>query len=448
MSAMSDFESQLREAMSAAVADAQPPSAVMELVLRRHRRRNARVGGASAVALAVLVAVVPVASALRGGGGQPAHRRASAALLFPGGGRILLHRRGILEWLYPDGRTVQVASGFAGATLDGGKLLAWKNVNPPGASRFLPHNCFDPECTRFYGQSYYTMNLDGSDARLVLPAERPVGNTEIGHQDVQLSPDGLMLGYVRVEQLRNSSTGASELWSINLATRRKTDLGPYSSGAFAWRDSTAILAQSADGKALQLVTVNNGNRTTYLTVDNPRLIRAYEHARPGNGPPLSIGLGGWSTGPGPSALAVTLAGRFRTGRDMSMPAEFLIEKSRILAFAPSSEPWISLTLQWGPNGIFLLEAQSGKCDCPDLWNYVTYAGTVQSEQLSRQQTFGDPWDAAVFNPAGNVIAFWYSNGGTIGFVPVAAAACGRAGRCLHFQPKPLFGRGTLLAWAP
>ena len=447
MSAMSDIERQLREAMSAAVADAQPPSAVMELVRRRHRRRNARMAAASALALVVVIAAVPVASTLLGGG-RPAHRSTSAAPLFAGGGRILLDRRGVLEWLYPDGRTVQVASGFAGATLDGRKLLVSKNVNPPGASRFLPHNCFDPECTRFYGQSYYTMNLDGSDARLVLPAERPVGNTKIGHQDVQLSPDGSMLGYVRVEQPRNSSPGASELWSINLATRRKTDLGPYSSGAFAWRDSTTILAESADGRALQLVNVNNGNRTTYLTVDDPRLVRAYERARPGNGPPLSIGLGGWSAGPGPSSLAVTLAGRFRVGRDMSMPAEFLIEESRILAFAPSSEPWISLTLQWGPNGIFLLETQSGKCDCPDLWNYVTYAGTMQGEPLSRQQTFGDPWDAAVFNPTGNVIAFWYSNDGTIGFVPVSGTACSRAGRCLRFQPKPLFGRGTLLAWAP
>jgi len=444
---MSDFERQLREVMDAAVADAQPPSDVMELVRRRHRRRNARLAGASAVALAVLVAAVPVAGALRGGGGPPAHRHGSSAPLFPGGGRILTDHRGVLEWLYPDGRTVWIASGFAGATLAGGKLLAWKNVNPPGASRFLPRHCFDPECTRFIGQSYYTMNLDGSDSRLVLPAERPVGNAEIWHADVQLSPDGSKLGYVRYEQLRNGSTRASELWTVNLKTRRKTDLGP-DPGPFAWKDSTTMLAQSADGRALELISATSGNRATYLSVDDRRMIRAYEAARPGNGPPVSIGLDGWSPGPGPAVLAVTLAGRFQIGRDGSMPAEFLIEKTSILAFAPGRQPWILLTWQWGPDGVFLLRAKVGTCDCPDTWSNATYTGTARKQVLSRQQTFGDPWNAAVFNPAGNVIAFWYSNGGAIGFVPVSAAACGQAGRCLHFQPKPLYGRGTLLAWAP
>ena len=441
---MSDFERQLREAMSAAVADAQPPSAMMELVRRRHRRHMRRVAAASAVALAVVVAVVPVVSALRGGGGQPAHRRASAAPLFPGGGRILLDRRGVLEWLYPDGRTVQVASGFAGATLDGGKLLAWKNVNPPGASRFLPHNCFDPECTRFYGQSYYTMNLDGSDSRLVLPAERPVGNIAIHHMGAQLSPNGSALAYIRQQDLRNGKTVASELWSVDLATGRKIDLGPYPAYTpFVWRGSATILAESADVRALQLLNVSNGNRTTYLTVNDPRLIRAYEHARPGEGPPAFILPDGWSTGANPSALAVSLDAR----RARSKSAEVLVEKGRVLAFAPKSLDILSLTR--GPGGIFLL--YSGAPGNPGGWDnatYATYVGTVQSEQLSRQQTDGDPWNTAAFNPEGNVIALWYAGGGPLAFVPISSPACDRAGRCLHFQPKPLFGRGTLLAWAP
>ena len=62
---MSDFERQLREAMSAMVADAEPPPAVMERVRRRHRRHNAWLAAAGVVVVAAVVAVAPVVSALR-----------------------------------------------------------------------------------------------------------------------------------------------------------------------------------------------------------------------------------------------------------------------------------------------------------------------------------------------------------------------------------------------
>ena len=168
---MSDIETRLREAMRTAVADAQPPRAVMELVLRRHRRRKTRLAAASAIALAVVVAVVPIATALRGAG-PPAHGHASAAPLFPGGGRLLFADGAGLEWLYPNGRTVQFAAGFAGATPEGTGLLAWKQTK--------------------YGFSYYAMNLDGSAARLVLPAGH---SKQIGAVEAQLSPDGSRLAY-------------------------------------------------------------------------------------------------------------------------------------------------------------------------------------------------------------------------------------------------------------
>src|SRR5262249_21511078 len=115
-SAMNDFEHQLRDAMRAAVADAQPPPALIDSVRGRHRRRSIWLAAASTVTLAVVVAVVPVAGAVGGGGGRTSHGRVSGAPLFPGGGRLLLDRQGVLQWLYPDGRTVRVASGFAGAT--------------------------------------------------------------------------------------------------------------------------------------------------------------------------------------------------------------------------------------------------------------------------------------------------------------------------------------------
>ena len=60
---MSDFEQWVRTSMAAAVADAEPPDAVMELVRRRHRQHNARLA-ASVVAVAVLlIAAAPLARA-------------------------------------------------------------------------------------------------------------------------------------------------------------------------------------------------------------------------------------------------------------------------------------------------------------------------------------------------------------------------------------------------
>src|SRR5258706_5359056 len=356
-SAMSDFERQLREAMRTAVADAQPPPSAMESVRRRYWRRRIWLAAASVVAVAMLVAVVPVAGAVGGGGGRPAHGRISGAPLFPGGGRLLLDRHGALEWLYPHGRTVRLASGFAGPAPAGGNLLAWKHANPPGAPMFLPHGCFGPDCTRIHDLSYYTMNLDGSDARLILPAESPVGNIAFQYQDAQLSPDGSRLASTS-QDLRNGTRNifldARELWPLDPATGQRTELGPAST-PFTWKDNATILADSADGRSIQQIDARDGTRTTYLTVDDPSLIHAYERARPGSGHPAFVGLGGWS--PGASALAVTLNGRTRLGSNTGQPAEILMARGRVSAFAPVHYPSILRTMKWGPNGGFLLEAQ-------------------------------------------------------------------------------------------
>jgi hypothetical protein len=112
---VSDFERRLRDAMSAMVAGAEPPPAVMEGVRRRHRRRHARLASAGVVIAAAAVAVAPAVSALRAGAGPAGHGHPPGGLLFPGGGRLLLLAHEDLHWLYPHGRTVQHASGFAGA---------------------------------------------------------------------------------------------------------------------------------------------------------------------------------------------------------------------------------------------------------------------------------------------------------------------------------------------
>jgi hypothetical protein len=415
---MNDIECRLREAMRAAVADAQPPRAVMERVLWRHRRRNARIAAVSAVALAVAVAVVPLAGVLRGGTGRPAHRPA-AAPLFPGGGRLLFADGAGLEWLYPDGRTVEFASGFSGATPEGTGLLAWKQTK--------------------YGFSYYAMNLDGSAPRLVLPAGH---SKQFGAIEAQLSPDGSRLAY-DVQDIHPGGQVTNEIWSADLETGQKSDLGPGS--GVAWKDNTTILTDSPGQGSLLLLNVSDRSRATYLTVEDPSLVRAYERARPGAGPPTFISWDGWSTGGGPSAFAVSLAARSRPGF-FSKPAEILVEKGRVLAFAPNDRQQLALT--WGPRGTFLL--QSGAGDNPPSWTNGAYAGTDRGARLARLRVLGDQgWDAAAFNPAGNVIALIPSDDNdTVTFAAVPSPACGPAGACLRFPPKPLFGRGTLLAWEP
>jgi hypothetical protein len=446
---VSDFERQLREVMSAMVADAEPPPDVMERVRRRHRRHNAWLSSAGVVIVAAMVAVAPVVSALQTGEGRTGHGHPSGRLLFPGGGRMLLLAQGDLKWLYPDGRTVQIASGFAGARPEGGKLLAWKHANPPGASRFLPHGCSAPDCTRIHDLSYYTMNLDGSNTRLVLPAESPVGNTAFQYENAQLSPDGSRLAYIS-QELRNGTKniflGASELWSLDLATGQKTDLGPYYAYTpYAWTDNTTILADSPDGTSIQLVNAQDGSRTTYLTVHDPRLISAYERSRPGAGPPAFISLDAWSPGPGNSTLAASLDARTRPFGTTNRLAEILVQNSRVLAFAPGRSKWITLTtMKLSASGVFLLNSRSGKCDCPDIWNSVTYVGTAHSQQLTRLPSIVSTWSAAAVNPEGTVIALY--GGGIINLVPVPPPACDQTGNCLHFQLKQLLGRGTLLAW--
>jgi hypothetical protein len=438
--AVDDIERQLRQAMSAMVADAEPPPGVMDEVRRRHRRRSAWLVTAGTAIVAAIAIAIPVIGILRPGAGQPGSGPTRAGLVFPGGGRMLLLSRGELSWLYPDGRTVRIGSGFAGAMPAGRKLLAWKHVSPPGASRFLPHGCLDPDCTRIHDLSYYTMNLDGSDPRLVLAAAPPVGDTAFQYEDAQLSPGGSRLAFVS-QELRNGTRNiflrTRELWSLDLATGNRSDLGP-ATASFAWRDNAKILTGSPDGKSIQLVNAEDGTRTTFLAASNRRLVRAYERARPGAGPPASIGLVGPIPGQGPAAIAVTLGG--------SATADMLVEGSRVLAFAPGSSRWVLLTMTISPSGVFLLNSQSGNCDCPDLWRNATFAGTVGSRQLSQVQTGLGPWAASAVSPGGTVIAVAY--GGVINLVPVPSPACDQAVECLRFPLKQLFQQGTLLAWEP
>jgi hypothetical protein len=394
-----------------------------------------------AAPLAAAAAVLAVAGSLAVVG--QSHRRQETGpgrpVTFPGGGRILLAGDYGLEWFYPGGRTSEIAPGYIGARLavGGTKILAWRPTRNPKAR---------PPCMGCFADvDYYLMNLDGTGRRMVLRAEPTSGNIQAGHLSVEVSPAGTRLAYVRqVESRSNGHTLSDELWTLDIVTGRKTDLGPApsSDSAVAWMDDSTLLAESADSTALRLVNVDTGRKTTYLTVFEPRIVRAYERARPGAGPPTAIDPIGWSTDSHRSALAVLLRGV--SHRQPTKAVLALVGRSRILTFAPDRNPLASLT--WGPGGIFLLHTTVGDNPCCAR----TYAGIVQTPQVSRQQTFfGEPWDAAAFNPEGRVIALDYGGGATIAFIPASAPACDRAGGCRRFRPEqPLHGVGSLQAWAP
>lgn len=419
---MSDLEERLREAIDSSVANAEPRFDVMRAVRRRHRRRLIRASTASAATVTALVVAAVFLGVPHGGSGRsrpagtPTQSKGTkySAPGFPGGGRLLFADRVGLKWVYSDGRTVRFARGFGGATLSGGELLAWKKTR--------------------HGEDYYTMRLDGSRQRLVLSAER---NQQFGNFGALLSPDGSRLAYIR-----SQGNTVMTLWVLDLATGQRVDLGPVSvssdGSGIAWRDDTTILAGSADHRALILANTVTRRRSTYLTVTDPALVRAYEQARPGAGPPSYIASDGWS-GPGTSShLAVRL-----TGSSPNPVEVVLAGRTPVASYtAPAPRPpgWQraqeELRFTWGPNGLFLLQATVG-----EGMQYNTYAGTVQSDHLSRPIRSPDASAGVAFNPAGNVIALQESWQVTL--MPTPRPACERTPKCLAFQAKYATVGGTL-----
>jgi hypothetical protein len=392
-----------------------------------------------AAPLAAAAAVLAVAGSLAVVGQLHGRPKAAPAAAFPGGGRILVADRYGLKWLYPNGRTTAVARGFTGARLAAGgtKLLAWRPTQNPRAAA--------PCAGCFADVDYYLMNLDGTGRRLVLPAESATRRFQAGHLSVQVSPAGTRLAYVR--QAESRSTGRTlfdQLWTVNLITGQRTDLGPAPSSdtAVAWMNDHTLLAESPGSTTLRLVNLATGRSRTYLTIADPRIIRAYHRARPGAGPPTAIDPIGWSTDPRRTDLAVLIWGVSR--RFPTKAAVALIGPSRTLSFAPDRNPLISLT--WGPAGGFVLDTSLGDNPCCS----GTYTGTIHAAQVTRQHTpLPGQWEAAALSPDGNVIALDYGTGASIWFIPVAPPGCGQTAECPRLRPgKPLSRVGSLQAWAP
>jgi hypothetical protein len=118
-----------------------------------------------------------------------------------------------------------------------------------------------------------------------------------------------------------------------------------------WRDDTTILVPSADARALLLVNAVTGTRSTYLAVTDPVLVSAYEHARPGAGPPAYIGSDGWRGSGTSSPLAVWLAAATRTTKRgtfpqvtaFTRPAEIVLAGTTpLVTYAPPTPQQLSL----------------------------------------------------------------------------------------------------------
>jgi hypothetical protein len=428
---MSDLQDRLRDAVTASVDGAQPSFDVMTAVRLRHRRRLRRLAAAGAAAVMLVAATAAVVAARHAQlGHQPLAAKTAKpgepdmhVPVFPGGGRLLLADGGVLRWLYPDGRTAWIPGSFDGAAVSAGELLAWKYTGS--------------------GAGYYTMNLNGSQQRLILPAGH---DPKLSVINARLSPDGSALAYIR-QDVVSPAIVTDTLWVLNLATGRRADLGVISTSAFMWRDDATILTAAPGSKSLELVSAATGSRSTYLAVTDPVLVHAYEQARPGAGPPAYIGSDGMSGSGQSSRIAVWLAaasrqasgGAFPQAGTFTKPAEVVLAGAiPLVTYAPNTPQQLSLT--WGPNGLVLL--QTGAGDLPGSWN--AYAATLQSSRPSKPLPYG--MDGATFNPTGDVIAL--QDGEVVTFVPTPRPACESAAKCLTFQPANLLPRGTVQAWTP
>jgi len=409
---MDDLEERIREAVNVSLADAEPRPGMMEAIRVRHRQHLTRAAATSvltvaAVATAVLALALPRGHSLPASGATKPGKARHAVAAFPGGGRLLFADRGGLKWLYADGRQVQIAGGFTDATVAAGRMVAWN------------------------GTGVYVMSLNGSDRHMVL-SFRPAGGAASVIGVVGLSPDGSKLAYYAGA---NPVVTKDRLWAADLATGRRVELGQVSSAM--WRDNATILATSANGKELQFINSATGSRSAYLTISDPALVRAYEHAQPGAGAPAVMNAGGFSDSQPSASFAVQLggAGPF-VGRQ---PAELvLLGAGRMVTYAPPTPQQFQFS--WGPDGMFLI--QTGAGDNPASWK--TYVGSISSGRLSNPIPYG--MDGATFSPGGDVIAL--QDGNQVTFLPTPRPECLRTMRCQTFQLKYLANRGRLVAWVP
>ena len=451
---MNTVEERIRAAAKAA-ADTVPAGRVPPLQLppapgRRYvtDRQRQRVRWLAPAAAAVgVVAVFVGALAVAGQTAGPASRtHGTRVAKFPGGGRILLSGDAGSQWLYADGKTTTALAGFTGASLaDGSRgLLAWR---PTQNARAQP-SCGG--CSANVG--YYVLALGGTSRRLVLPADLTAkrGN-QVVHEDVQLAPGGAALGYIRLEVSTNGSPLSAQLWTRNLATGASADLGPVPSyAAFVWQNQSTIVAQSHDLRSLVSINATTGAHSQLISVSSPRIVHAFQQARPGAGMPTLITPLGVSQAAGHPMLAVDLTAAARNGSVVNDVVAFLSGGS-VTAYAPGG-PRAHQSLTLGPNGYFAILTTTSPSGCPPL-NGAAYVGNVRTRHLARVPVTGKTMivgggpAAAAFSPGGRYLAVDYQGLMTFTRTPAIASLTAGSGYPAHFVATAFdFGK-TLQGWA-
>ncbi len=428
---MTDLPGRIKAAVTASVADAEPPPGLLEAVHTRYRRgRRMRAAIGAAAAMAVLAGALTLAARPWQSSPAPVTGRHHAhAALFPGGGRVLLASGGTLRWVFPDGHTQWLPGSFDGASVTAGEILAWKFTGPAAG--------------------YYTMTLSGGNQRHVLPM---AWNRRLSVIQAQLSPDRSMLGYVR-QDMASPTSVTDTLWIENLATGRSVSAGPVSDG-FAWAGPRTLVATSATGHELSTVNTATGAR---LPSSPPQIRRWCE--------PMTTRLlaaGRWPSSPptgrlrqdGPAAL---LSGSPRPGT-----CGGLSSRRRARTPGPPSSSWrappgrricaangLPARAHLG-TGTGLFALQTGAGELPGSW--LTYVGASgnggvpRRGQLSTGIAYGQ--NGVMFSPGRTVLAL--EDGGSETLVPVPRPQCQAAhgSPCLEFRPLVFPKAGAIQAWLP
>lgn len=429
---MTDLGERIRDAVDASVRDNDPPPCLLTAVQSRYRRgRKVRaVIGAAAAMAAIAGAVALAVRPWQAAGGPVTGRHHGHAVLFPGGGRMLLESGARLRWLYPDGRVTWIPGRFDRASVTGAEILAWRY--------------------RGARAGYYTMTQSGRHQRRVLPM---TWNRQVSVIQAALSPDLSLLAYVR-QDIASAQSVTDTLWIKDLATGRSENAGQIAPAGFAWTGSRTLAATSPSGHALMLVNAETGARGVFLTVSDPALIRAYERAQPGAGPPHYIRADGAPGTGWAGRLAVWLAAprhqsatAFMRDSSPDRPAELVLTgRQPIAAYVPPAPSQLGLI--WGPDGLFAL--QTGRGDLPGSWH--AYIGVIAGRGIHTQSPLSarisGGQNGVVFSPGGTVLAL--NDGGMETLVAVPRPACQVAGssRCLKFRPMVLPRTGTVQAWLP
>jgi hypothetical protein len=343
--------------------------------------------------------------------------------LFSGGGRILFEDEGGFAWLSRDGRVQPVFRGI-GASLfpNGSRLLTWKVTREDN--------------------DYFAVDLDGSNAFHVA-GPRP-GSTVT---NVSVSPNGAKVAYVRTP-LSGTPTAPGRLLLVDLLSGERKRLGPIgpitSKHEVAWNaDSLLIFFQSPNNRSIRWVRTEDGRRGTWLSVADPRIVRAYGRAWPMFDPPTEITPLGWS--PDPRVLSFAA---LASGSNGSHPAVVALgPRGRVVASATDDAQPFFVEFEWARTGsrFTLLAVRSHRRQSTG----TIYVGHAAHGHLHRLVTVRDRHAGPILSPDASIILFQRGTG-PCRFVRtrIVPNACFHPANCPRRYPiRRMRAPGRPLLWA-